>query len=139
MAVRKGEQVLTRVAMAVIGVLSITAILLQIFNEKTDVIETTYQIITFSVSITALTIAIMQGARNNKLTREINRISRETHIAIKEIKDLDQDNDQLKRQIAADMNIGKKTLELLQEENADLIQIIQNSNKTTQNKPKKNQ
>ena len=126
---RKGERILIRVALSVIGVLSVSAVVLQILNEKTDVIETTYQIITFSVSITALTIAIMQGQRNGQQAREINRIAKETRLAIKEFEEIDKENNQLKRKITDDINISKQTLELVRQENAHLAQIIESANK----------
>lgn len=111
----KKAELVTRVVICVIAVLSIVAVILQIFNEKTDPLETTYEIITFSVAITALIISLMHGLVNARNTRELNRIARETHKAIDEIRDINKDNDILNKKLNTDININKEALEILKE------------------------
>lgn len=92
----KKSEIFTRIILFLIALLALVAIMLQILNEKTNALETSYEIITFSVSLIAVTLAVYQGLENAKTSRELHKITRE----VKET--LDDD---------------RKVLELLQKKN----------------------
>ena len=79
---RKAER-LTWTMLAILVLLTITAIILQIVNENTNTIETTYEIITFSVAAVALMLAITQGIFNARMSHELKKIIHENSEILK--------------------------------------------------------
>ena len=82
----KKTEIFTRIILIFLTVAAVVAVVLQILNEKTSTIETTYEIITFSVAFVALVMAILQGVSNAKTARELRKIARETHEILAETK-----------------------------------------------------
>jgi divalent metal cation (Fe/Co/Zn/Cd) transporter len=75
---RKSER-FTQIVLVIIVLAALVAIILQVLNEETSPLETTYEIITFGVSLTALVIAVLQGLANARTSRELHKIAREIH------------------------------------------------------------
>ncbi len=124
----KKVETLTRIALVLIMIFSLFAIILQITNERTNALETTYEIITFSVGIIALTIAVLQGLSNAKTTRELNRMAREISESVKFLRVIDVDTDDIMHQIAENNILDHRILQALHDngigENDENRQII---------------
>ncbi|MCL2038131.1 hypothetical protein FWG95_04010 [Candidatus Saccharibacteria bacterium] len=78
----KRSEIFTRIILVCIAFLALVAIGLQIYNEKTGAIETSYEIITFGVSLIAVTLAVLQGLDNAKTSRELHKIAREIKLTL---------------------------------------------------------
>ena len=76
-------EITTRVAIVLLAIASIVAVVLQLVNEKTGPIETTYEIITFLVAVVALTLTIAQGIYNTRTSNELKKIVHEMHEIMK--------------------------------------------------------
>lgn len=111
----KKTELITRIALVGIVLFSLVAVILQIANERTNAIETTYEIITFSVGITALTIAVLQGLSNAKTTRELNRMAREIRESVSYLRVIDSDGDRILDGLAENNRIDHRILEVLKE------------------------
>jgi len=78
----KKSEIFTRIILFFIALLALLAIALQVINEKTTVLETSYEIITFSVSLIAVTLAVYQGLENARTSRELHKIAREIKMTL---------------------------------------------------------
>lgn len=95
----KKTEIFTRVMLIILVLAALAAVVLQILNEKTNALETTYEIITFSVALVALIMAILQGLDNAKVARELHKIARETHKSLVEAKEINRDEIEMRREI----------------------------------------
>ena len=75
-----------------------------------------FEIMAFSVSVTAVTLAILGAISNIHQRRVMQRMAREMHEAITEIKDLHKDNEAIQRALEEDSNqFAKEIAEVLAE------------------------
>jgi uncharacterized membrane protein len=81
----KKTEKITFIMLAIISVVALVAIVLQILNEKTSPLETTYEIITFSVALIAVMLAVLQGLANARTTRELHKIAHDIRESLREI------------------------------------------------------
>ncbi|MCL2174312.1 hypothetical protein FWH58_03435 [Candidatus Saccharibacteria bacterium] len=81
---RKSERI-NRAVLIFLVVVALIAVGLQLINEKTNTLETTYEIITFAVALIAVIMAVLQGMVNARMTRDLTKIIREVHELIKDI------------------------------------------------------
>jgi len=95
----KKSELWTRIALVVIVAAALFAIVLQILNEKTNTLETAYEIITFGVALLAVILAVLQGLDNARTTRELHRIAREMSVSLEEIRDVNRDNDRILKEM----------------------------------------
>jgi septal ring factor EnvC (AmiA/AmiB activator) len=123
----KKSELWTRIALGAVVVAGICAIILQILNEKTNALETTYEIITFSASIIAVSLAILSSLDNGRNQRETKKIAREIREMLREMRGINRDNDKLRAKInevdlenddlremlEKDESLDEKTLEIL--------------------------
>lgn len=100
----KRPEILTRAMLALLAAAAVTAVIIQIINEKTNTLETMYEIITFSVSITALIMAVLQGLKNAKISQELHKIASETHASLLEARRIDQGEMEIDREIREVLN-----------------------------------
>jgi septal ring factor EnvC (AmiA/AmiB activator) len=109
----KRTELITRVFLVFIAAVAIIAIVLQIINEKTNTLETTYEIITFSAALTCVIAAVLQGIANERTTREIRKITREMRELMQSVERDERRDDQLKREIRKDLKAEQHELELI--------------------------
>ncbi len=95
----KKSETFTRTMLAIIAILALVAIVLQILNEKTTILETTYEVLTFSVSLIAVTLAVLQGLDNARTARELHEIARKNKDSLDEIHHLNRDGDRILREV----------------------------------------
>ena len=123
----KKSELLTRIALVAIVLAALFAIVLQILNEKTNTLETTYEIITFSVALLAVILAVMQGMANARTTREMHRLTREIRESLNEVRDLNRDSDKILRetkrleQADDDLRLELKRDEKLDQESLEIL------------------
>jgi hypothetical protein len=104
----------TKITLTILAIFSLVAVLLQIVNEKTDPLETVYEIITFSVAVIALMLTVTQGIYNARVTKELKTIISEVHQLMNEEEtDLKADA-RLERKIDRDIAMDKEQVKLLQ-------------------------
>lgn len=123
----KKSELFTKIELGIICALALVAVILQIINERTTPLETTYEIITFSVALVAVILAVIQGMENARMTRELRKITREIKENLDEIetlsragkkltqqiREIDRDNEQLEQTLRDDMKLDEKMLKKL--------------------------
>jgi len=109
----KKTEVATRVILVVLIALSLVAVGLQVVNNKTNTIETVYEIITFSVAVIALSLAVLQGVTNARTSNELKEIVANVHMIMQTEEANLQLNTKLAQEIAEDLEVTRKTAELL--------------------------
>jgi hypothetical protein len=111
---RKSEKI-SRAILIFLIVVALVAVGLQIINEKTSALETTYEIITFTVALTAVIMAVLQGIVNARTTRDLAKITHELRESFKQIQEVDRDNDALRRTLRRDVDLDEEILAILRE------------------------
>lgn len=79
----KKTEHLTKIMLAVLVMFALTAVILQVLNNKTSLIETLYEIIAFAFAAVALLFAIVQGIYNTRISNELHKIAREINDVLK--------------------------------------------------------
>ncbi len=74
-----------------------------------------YELLAFSVSITAVTLAALGAITNIHQTRIMRRVAAEMREAIDELRDIDADNEQIKQAVGHDYEMVKDIAEALAE------------------------
>ena len=111
---KKAER-FVRGTIVVLALFSIVAIVLQVINQKTTPVETAYEIITFSVAVVALALAVLQGIYNTRTTNELKKIIHDMNQVIKaEQRNLNIGTEMLEK-IDADLEISKQTAKMLKD------------------------
>ena len=111
----KKSEIITHITLGLIIIAAFVAIALQVINEKTNPLETTYEIITFTVAITALSIAVLQGLENARSSRELDYIAREIRASLRELKSIDRENEEIIDELEAEVDMDKHILEILEQ------------------------
>ncbi len=109
----KGRAVV-HVAIAVIAVIAMIGASLVVLHANSAGLAV-FELITFSVGIAALLLAVIgsvNGAYQMRITR---RISQEVKSAIAELKDIDRTNEAIRRRLNQDYELAKDIAEALQE------------------------
>jgi len=109
---KKSERISRTILIFLVAV-ALLAIGLQVINEKTNALETTYAIITFAVSLIALTMAVMQGLNNARTTRELTKIAREIRQLMNSVEEDERRELALKREVRRNLKNNQQELELL--------------------------
>ncbi|MCL2280627.1 hypothetical protein FWC31_01945 [Candidatus Saccharibacteria bacterium] len=81
---RKSERI-NRAVLIFLVITALLAIGLQIVNEKTNLLETIYEIATFSVALSAVILAVVQGMMNARTTRDLEKVISEMHELMKNV------------------------------------------------------
>ena len=92
-------------------VVSFVAIGLQVMNEKTGALETTYEIITFTVALTAVFMAVLQGMSNARTTRDLGKIIHEVRELMIDVERNEKREIALKKEIKKDLELDQRELE----------------------------
>ena len=104
----------TKIALGVLILLAVVAVILQIFNEDTGKIGTVYEIIAFSLTFTAVFLAILQGIDNARTTRRLEKLIHEMHTLMKvEAEDRKKDM-KLKKEIIEELKLDEAELKILE-------------------------
>lgn len=74
-----------------------------------------FELITFSVGVAALLLAVLGSVSANYQMRVTRRISSEVHAAINELKDIDRTNEAIRRRLNQDYELAKDIAEALRE------------------------
>jgi maltodextrin utilization protein YvdJ len=111
----KRTELITRIFLIFIVAIAIVAIALQVVNDKTNSLETTYEIITFSAALTCVIAAVLQGIANERTTREIKKITREVRELMQNVERDEQRDIALKKEVKKDLEIDQRELEIIAE------------------------
>jgi cell division protein FtsL len=91
------------------------AVGLQLVNENTNMLETTYEIITFLTAFACVVMAVMQGIVNARTTRELTHITREIRELMQNVERDERRDANLKREIKKDLELDREAIEMIQE------------------------
>ena len=72
-----------------------------------------FEFITFGFSLVAVTLAIVGSMTSLRQSRTMERISREMRATLKELQEIDHDNEVIKRKIQADHKLAQEIAESL--------------------------
>lgn len=111
----KKIDIIVRVSLILIVVSSLVAIVLQIVNEKTNAIETAYEIIAFTVGIVALTLVVFASLDGLRNSRELKVMAREIRESLHQVRAISHDNEELEREMNHELRIDEEILRLLRE------------------------
>lgn len=123
----KKLEISTRVILVIIIILAIVAVILQIANERTNSLETAYEIITFGVAFVAVILAVLQGLANAKTTRELQNITRDIRESLAKMREIESDNDEIRREmreIDADAEITRKLIARDEKLDSESLKIL---------------
>jgi Sec-independent protein translocase protein TatA len=109
---KKSERV-SRAVLIFIVVVALLAVGLQLINEKTNLVEKTYEIVTFAVALTAVIMAVLQGIVNARTTRNLEKIIREVRELMNDVERNEKRELALKREIKKDLEIDQRELEMI--------------------------
>ncbi|GEM_PF-5707198 len=102
------------VAVAIILVIALTGATLAVIHASSTGLVL-FELIAFSVGIAALLLAVLGSVSASYQMRMVQRISREVHAAINELKDIDKTNEAIHRRINQDYELAKDIAEALHE------------------------
>ena len=74
-----------------------------------------FELITFSVGVAALLLAVLGSVSASYQMRITRRISKEVHVAINELKDIDRTNEAIRQRLNQDYELAKDIAEALHE------------------------
>ena len=101
-------------AIGVILVVAVVGALLVIVHASNAGLAV-FELITFSVGIAALLLAVLGSVSASYQLRMTRRIAKEIHTAIGELKDIDRTNEAIRRRLNQDYELAKDIAEGLQE------------------------
>ena len=101
-------------AIGVILVVAVVGALLVIVHASNAGLAV-FELITFSVGIAALLLAVLGSVSASYQMRMTRRIAKEIHTAIGELKDIDRTNEAIRRRLNQDYELAKYVAEALQE------------------------
>jgi len=109
---RRSERI-SRAVIIFLIVVAFIAIGLQIMNEKTNTLETAYEIITFTVALAAVFMAVVQGISNARTTRNLEKIIHEVRELVDDVERNEKRDIALKKEIKKDLEIDQHELKEL--------------------------
>jgi cell division protein FtsL len=86
---------------------------LQLVNENTNTLETTYEIITFLTAFACVVMAVLQGIVNARTTRDLTRITREIRELMQNVERDERRDIALKKEIKKDLEFDQRELEII--------------------------
>lgn len=111
-----------RAMMLLIVTLTLVTILLMVLDKNTNFHETTIDIIVLLIGVVALVMAVLTEAELERNARRSNELHREILVALDEIREINRDNESLKRSM-------RHELEIDQEISKKLDKITKNNHK----------
>lgn len=109
----KGRATLN-IAIGIILVLALTGAALVVIHANSAGLAL-FELITFSVGVTALVLAVLGSVNSAYQMQVIRRISKEVHTAIGELQDIDKTNESIRRRLNQDYELAKDIAEALHE------------------------
>ena len=97
-----------RVMMLLIAVLTFVTILLMVLDKNTNFHETTIDIIVLLIGVVALVMAVLTEAELERNARRSNELHREILVALDEIREINRDNESLKRSMRRELEIDQE-------------------------------
>ena len=97
-----------RAMMLLIAVLTFVAILLMVLDQNTNFHETTINIIVLLIGVVALVMAVLTEAELERNARRSNELHREILVALDEIREINRDNESLKRSMRRELEIDQE-------------------------------
>ena len=95
----------------IVALIGSVALMLQARSPEAALTE----LLAFGVSVSALALAALLGINNYNQTKMLRSIAKEMRTAIQELKDIDADNERIKRKISQDYELAKDIIEALDE------------------------
>jgi hypothetical protein len=112
---KKSEKI-TRWILVCLVALALVAVILQIVNDKTGAIETIYEIITFTVALAAVILAVLQGLANARTTRDMAKLTAEIRELVRDVERDGRRDADLEHVIKQDMELDRQEIELINQE-----------------------
>ena len=97
-----------RAMMLLIAVLTFVTILLMALDQNTNFHETTIDIIVLLIGVVALVMAVLTEAELERNARRSNELHREILVALDEIREINRDNESLKRSMRRELEIDQE-------------------------------
>ena len=97
-----------RAMMLLIVTLTLVTILLMVLDKNTNFHETTIDIIVLLIGVVALVMAGLTKAELERNARRSNELHREILVALDEIREINRDNESLKRSMRRELEIDQE-------------------------------
>ena len=97
-----------RAMMLLIVTLTLVTILLMVLDKNTNFHETTINIIVLLIGVVALVMAVLTEAELERNARRSNELHREILVALDEIREINRDNESLKRSMRRELEIDQE-------------------------------
>lgn len=97
-----------RAMMLLIAVLTFVTILLMVLDQNTNFHETTINIIVLLIGVVALVMAVLTEAELERNARRSNELHREILVALDEIREINRENESLKRSMRRELEIDQE-------------------------------
>ena len=97
-----------RTMMVFIAFLTLATMVLMILDQNTNLHETTIDIIVLLVGVIALIMAVLTEAELERNARRSNELHREILVALDEIREINRDNESLKRSMRRELEIDQE-------------------------------
>lgn len=97
-----------RAMMLLIATLTFVTILLMVLDKNTNFHETTIDIIVLLIGVVALVMAVLTEAELERNARRSNELHREILVALDEIREINHDNESLKRSMRRELEIDQE-------------------------------
>jgi Ca2+/Na+ antiporter len=97
-----------RAMMLLIVTLTLVTILLMVLDKNTNFHETTIDIIVLLIGVVALVMAVLTEAELERNARRSNELHREILVALDEIREINRDNESLKRSMRRELEIDQE-------------------------------
>lgn len=97
-----------RAMMLLIATLTFVTILLMVLDKNTNFHETTIDIIVLLIGVVALVMAVLTEAELERNARRSNELHREILVALDEIREINRDNESLKRSMRRELEIDQE-------------------------------
>ena len=102
--------------LAVVIAMSLIAIVMMLLSSRESSAETVLlELITFSISIAAITLSILSGINSIRQTRAIRRIARDVRSSVNRLEEIGHANASIQRRIAQDYKLARDMAEGLTE------------------------
>lgn len=94
--------------MLLIATLTFVTILLMVLDKNTNFHETTIDIIVLLIGVVALVMAVLTEAELERNARRSNELHSEILVALDEIREINRDNESLKRSMRRELEIDQE-------------------------------
>lgn len=111
MASTKAEKILYVILNVTIAAAIVGVGLLLWTSESTEI--AVFEILAFSVSVSALTLAVLSGISSIRQMRMMQKVSREVHAALAEIREVNLDNETIKDKLSQEYAVTQSIIDAL--------------------------